>query len=78
MTRFSKGHRERLNPLFDEAFELAHEARVAWLREQRQSDPSIAAELAALFEREAELEREGLPGPGAGTERPDATLGSEE
>ncbi len=68
--RFSKENWEALRPLLDEALELASEARPAWLAEQRKSNPTLAAEVEELLNREPEVDREGFLGPGQEPEVP--------
>jgi serine/threonine-protein kinase len=49
-----------LRSLLERALELPPEARSAWLEEQRQADPVLAAELESLLAEEAELDRRGF------------------
>ena len=60
MTRLSKDNLKALRLLLDEALDLGSEARPAWLAQQRKSNPTLAAEVEDLLNREPEVDREGF------------------
>jgi len=60
MTRLSKENLKALRLLLDEALDLGTEARPAWLAQQRKSNPTLAAEVEDLLNREPEVDREGF------------------
>ena len=49
-----------LQPLLDEALDLAPESRARWLDDLRTTSPDVAAELSTLLETEAALDRGGF------------------
>jgi eukaryotic-like serine/threonine-protein kinase len=73
MTRFSKDNWEVLSRLLDEALDLGTEARPAWLAELGRTDPALASRVAALLNREADVEREGFLSPAQAPDRPEAS-----
>ena len=60
MTSLGEGNWKELRRLLGEALELDTQIRPAWLAEQRKSNPSLAAEVEELLNREAEVDREGF------------------
>ena len=72
MTRLSIDNLKELRRLLDEALDLGSEARPAWLAQQRKSNPTLAAEVEDLLNREPEVDREGFLSQGHALEFPEA------